>query len=114
MARRRNPGGRPRRRGPRQSGAEQRGPAAVAVEEAPSGPVELPATLTVGELADILKKSHVDTIKALMRGGVMATVNETTEFDIAFPNSMTYSFKPGIYTIDEIIGNSVWSDHSHP
>lgn len=84
MARRRNPGGRSRgRRGPRQADSDQRGPSAVAVEEAPAGPVELPATLTVGELADILKKTHVDTIKALMRSGVMATVNETIEFDIA-------------------------------
>ncbi len=84
MARRRNPGGRPRgRRRQRPSDSDQRGPASVAVEEAPTGPVELPATLTVGELAEILKKSNVDTIKALMRNGVMATVNETIEFDIA-------------------------------
>ncbi len=84
MARRRNPGGRPRgRRRQRPSDSEQRGPATVAVEEAPAGPVELPATLTVGELAEILKKSNVDTIKALMRNGVMATVNESIEFDIA-------------------------------
>ena len=39
--------------------------------------------MTVGELADILHKTNVDTIKALMRNGIMATVNETVEFDIA-------------------------------
>lgn len=84
MPRRRNSGGRQqRRRGPAPSDQDQRGPSPVAVEEGPSGPVELPATLTVGELSDILQKSHVDTIKALMRSGVMATVNETIEFDVA-------------------------------
>lgn len=84
MARRQNPGRRPRgRRRPRPTDGEQRGNSAVAVEEAPSGPVELPATMTVGELSEILHKTNVDTIKALMRGGVMATVNEVIEFDIA-------------------------------
>ena len=46
-------------------------------------PVALPAEITVGELSEILEMSNVDTIKALMRLGVMATVNEVVEFDIA-------------------------------
>ena len=49
----------------------------------PSGPVELPATLTVGELSGILVQSHVDTVKTLMRFGVMATVNEVIDFETA-------------------------------
>jgi translation initiation factor IF-2 len=84
MARQRNTGGGQRgrrRQGP--SDYESRRPASVAVEEAPSGPVELPASLTVGALAEILKKTNVDTIKALMRLGVMATVNESVDFDVA-------------------------------
>lgn len=66
----------PTETGPRQS-------APVAVDEAPASPVELPATMTVGELSEIISKSHVETIKGLMRAGVMATVNEVVEFDIA-------------------------------
>jgi len=58
-------------------------PRAVAEDSLPRSPVELPATSTVGELADILEMSNVDTIKALMRLGIMATVNETVEFDVA-------------------------------
>lgn len=58
-------------------------PRAVAEDSVPRSPVELPATSTVGELADILEMSNVDTIKALMRLGIMATVNETVEFDVA-------------------------------
>ena len=46
-------------------------------------PVALPAEITVGELAEVLEMSNVDTIKALMRLGVMATVNEVVEFDVA-------------------------------
>ena len=51
--------------------------------EEPIGPVELPATMTVGELSSILSRSNVDTIKSLMRTGVMATVNEVVDFETA-------------------------------
>ena len=59
------------------------GPRVVVEDKTPRSPVDLPATSTVGELAGILEMSNVDTIKALMRLGVMATVNETVEFDVA-------------------------------
>ena len=63
-------------------------------DKTPRSPVDLPATSTVGELADILEKSNVDTIKALMRLGVMATVNEAVEFDVAA--KVAASFKIGV------------------
>ena len=74
--------GRPKR-GNRAPGDGGGAPRAVAEDSFPRSPVELPATSTVGELADILEMSNVDTIKALMRLGIMATVNETVEFDVA-------------------------------
>lgn len=55
----------------------------IASETAQRTPVELPARTTVGDLAETLETSNVDTIKALMRLGVMATVNETVEFEVA-------------------------------
>lgn len=77
---RRGPGGKRGNR-PAPGGASS---ARTAVEErVPKSPVELPAQTTVGELAEILEVSNVDTIKSLMRIGVMATVNETVEFDVA-------------------------------
>jgi translation initiation factor IF-2 len=77
---RREPGGKRGNR-PAPDGASS---ARTAVEErVPKSPVELPAQTTVGELAEILEVSNVDTIKSLMRIGVMATVNETIEFDVA-------------------------------
>ncbi|MCZ6539152.1 MAG: translation initiation factor IF-2 [Chloroflexi bacterium] len=63
-------------------------------DKTPRSPVDLPATTTVGELADILERSNVDTIKALMRLGVMATVNETVEFDMAA--KVAASFEIGV------------------
>ena len=39
--------------------------------------------MTVGELSEILRRSNVDTIKSLMRTGVMATVNEIVDFETA-------------------------------
>ena len=71
------------------------GPPRVVVEDRkPRSPVSLPAQSTVGELADILEMTNVDTIKALMRLGVMATVNETVEFEIAA--KVAASFEIGV------------------
>ena len=37
----------------------------------------------VGELAEIISQSPVDTIKALMRHGLMVPVNEVVDFETA-------------------------------
>ena len=81
MAQRNGQRGNRSNRGRRSSGSGgPGGPPRVVVEDhAPRSPVSLPSQSTVGELADILEMTNVDTIKALMRLGVMATVNETIE-----------------------------------
>ena len=79
MARRRSGfAGRPRGRGRRRS----RPGAAVAVEELqiPTEPIEIPAVLTVGELAVKIGTGPVETIKLLMRRGLMMTVNDPVDF----------------------------------
>ena len=58
------------------------------------GPVELPSIMTVGELSLIISQSNVDTIKSLIRLGIMATVNETIEFDVAA--KVAASFEIGV------------------
>jgi translation initiation factor IF-2 len=78
-----------RNRAPSNGGAS--GPSAAVEDNTPRSPVELPTTSTVGELADILEMSNVDTIKALMRLGIMATVNETVEFDVAAKVAASFS-----------------------
>ncbi len=45
--------------------------------------VKIPDEITVGELASRMKKTAVEVIKCLMRNGVMATVNQTIDFDTA-------------------------------
>lgn len=43
----------------------------------------VPNEITVGELASRMKKSPAEIIKKLMLLGIMATVNETLDFDTA-------------------------------
>ena len=75
------------RRGPRpprrRNGA---GGAAVAEPVAPvrpSGPVELPSSVSVSDLAEALGVSHADVIKELIRNGIFATINQSIDFDTA-------------------------------
>ncbi len=46
--------------------------------------VKIPDEITVGELANRLKITASEVIKKLMLNGIMATVNETIDFDTAF------------------------------
>ena len=45
--------------------------------------VELPANITVRQLADTLKVTPVDAIKQLMRAGIMANINQVIDFKTA-------------------------------
>ena len=79
MARRRSGfAGRPRGRGRRRV----RLGASAAVEESqiPTEPIEIPAVLTVAELAEKIGADPVETIKLLMRRGLMMTVNDPVDF----------------------------------
>jgi translation initiation factor IF-2 len=55
--------------------AEQTEPTAVKLE--------LPRSLSVRQLADMLAMSAVDVIKALMRQGIMANINQVIDYDVA-------------------------------
>src|ERR671936_300054 len=92
------PKARPRRmppqRGPRPKGRRpQRQPSsqptaatvaapAVAVAEKETV-VSLPKSISVGDLARALDVSVVDVIRGLVNNGVMASINETVDFDTA-------------------------------
>jgi translation initiation factor IF-2 len=45
--------------------------------------IEMPATITVRELAQRVQASPIDVIKILMTNGVMANINQTIDFDTA-------------------------------
>src|SRR5918992_1668034 len=75
------------RRGPRpQRRRNGQGGAAVAdapVAPKPTGPVEIPASVAVKDLATALGISHADIIKELIRNGIFATINQSIDFDTA-------------------------------
>src|SRR5918992_883719 len=75
------------RRGPRpQRRRNGQGGAAVAdapVAPRPTGPVEIPASVAVKDLATALGISHADIIKELIRNGIFATINQSIDFDTA-------------------------------
>jgi translation initiation factor IF-2 len=45
--------------------------------------IELPSSITVRDLAQIMQTSPIDIIKALMSNGVMASINQPIDFDTA-------------------------------
>ncbi len=55
--------------------------------------VELSASLTVKQLADILKVEPVRVIKQLMRKGIMANINQTMDFDTAAMVALDLGYK---------------------
>lgn len=48
-----------------------------------TGPIELPSSLTVRELAEKLGISPIDVIKELMANGIMANINQPLDYDTA-------------------------------
>src|SRR5690349_20351532 len=69
-----------RRTSPAASGAIAE---AAAVAARPTGPVELPSSVAVKDLAEALAVSHADIIKELIRNGIFATIDQTIDFDTA-------------------------------
>jgi len=49
----------------------------------PTGPVEIPTSVAVKDLATALGVSHADIIKELIRNGIFATINQFIDFDTA-------------------------------
>ena len=56
--------------------------------------VEIPSTVSVKQLAELLQASPVDTIKHLMRRGVMANVNQLIDYEIAAVIAVDYGCQP--------------------
>jgi translation initiation factor IF-2 len=64
---------------------------------APKAPViELPASISVKELADLLQISSIEVIKQLMRNGIMANINQIINYDVAamVASGFGYEVKP--------------------
>jgi len=46
-------------------------------------PIEIPRSLSVRQLADLLQISAIDLIKQLMRNGIMANINQAIDYEVA-------------------------------
>lgn len=55
--------------------------------------IELPGTIVVRDLAQKIDKSPIDLIKKLMSNGVMATINQSVDFDTAAIVVAEYGFE---------------------
>jgi translation initiation factor IF-2 len=53
------------------------------VDPSERGPVELPGTITVKDLADLLGTSSADIIRELIKSGIFATINQLIDRDTA-------------------------------
>src|SRR6266498_700540 len=65
--------------------------------------LELPASIVIRDLAQKVQKSPIDLIKKLMSNGVMATINQTVDFDTAAIVVGEYGFE----AIPEVIEDAV-------
>ncbi len=70
------------RKPPRRTGAFTPGAVAV-VDPSERGAIELPSTITVKELADLLGVNPADIIRELIKSGIFATINQLIDRDTA-------------------------------
>lgn len=65
--------------------------------------VELPASIVIRDLAQIVGKSPIDLIKKLMSNGVMATINQSVDFDTAAIVLGEYGFEAIPEVVEEVV-----------
>jgi len=64
--------------------------------------LELPASIVIRDLALKIEKSPIDLIKKLMTNGVMATINQTVDFDTAAIVVGEYGFEAVLEATEEV------------
>jgi translation initiation factor IF-2 len=65
--------------------------------------IELPASIVIRDLAQIVGKSPIDLIKKLMSNGVMATINQSVDFDTAAIVMAEYGFEAVPEVVEEVV-----------
>ncbi len=74
------------RRGPRKPPRrpdQATGPSVQVAEPSERGAIEIPATVTVQDLAGLLRVNPADVIRELIKSGIFATINQTIDRDTA-------------------------------
>ncbi len=64
--------------------------------------VELPVSIVVRDLAQKIEKSPIDLIKKLMTNGVMATINQSVDFDTAAIVVAEYGYEAIPEVVEEV------------
>ena len=64
--------------------------------------LELPASIVIRDLAQLVQKSPIDLIKKLMSNGVMATINQSVDFDTAAIVVGEYGFEAVPEVVEEV------------
>jgi translation initiation factor IF-2 len=64
--------------------------------------IELPASIVIRDLAQKIEKSPIDLIKKLMSNGVMATINQSVDFDTAAIVMAEYGFEATLEVVEEV------------
>jgi hypothetical protein len=73
--------------------------------------LELPASIVIRDLALKIEKSPIELIKKLMSNGVMATINQTVDFDTAAIVVGEYGFEAVLESTEEEkveTGSAAW------
>lgn len=69
--------------------------------------IELPANIVVRDLAQKIEKSPIELIKKLMTNGVMATINQSVDFDTAAIVVAEYGFEAVAEIVEEEVKEEV-------
>src|SRR4030067_2213726 len=64
--------------------------------------IELPSSIVIRDLAQKIEKSPIDLIKKLMTNGVMATINQSVDFDTAAIVVAEYGFEATPEVVEEV------------
>ena len=64
--------------------------------------IELPSSIVIRDLAQKIEKSPIELIKKLMSNGVMATINQSVDFDTAAIVMAEYGFEAVPEVVDEV------------
>ncbi len=65
--------------------------------------IELPASIVIRDLAAKIEKSPIEIIKKLMTNGVMATINQSVDFDTAAIVAAEFGFEAVLEAQEEIV-----------
>jgi translation initiation factor IF-2 len=63
--------------------------------------LDIPRSISVHQLADILNIDSISVIKQLMRNGIMANINQIIDYDTAAPIVSSLGYKPHLTPIKE-------------